>query len=242
MSSEDPDSTAAAVAHARGRSPDVKDTTPPRGREHAPSTHRSRSRSRLRKPKLAGSKLKGMVKSGWKSFKRSSSSRASSSSNASASDVASKDTFDSVALLNTATTTALLDSSNNDKKDMAPTTTLELVVLLMDPLSRRFELLQLEFDSSRAKVSDLLTQIPLSVTEPALQEQPYVGVLDSSGNVQEGSTRLLQAFASSDTNKAKMVLVAKPKGISTKETMRLAKPILTDAQVSKMVRLCFREF
>ena len=108
-------------------------------------------------------------------------------------------------------------------------------MLLMDPLSRRFELLQLEFDSSRAKVSDLLTQIPLSVTEPALQAQPYVGVLDSSANLQECSTRLLEAIGKPDTSKAKMVLVAKPKGLSTKETMRLTKPILTDAQVSKMV-------
>jgi hypothetical protein len=127
---------------------------------------------------------------------------------------------------------------------------MELVVLLMNPACRRFELLKLEFDSSQTKVSDLLTRIPLSATEPKLQEQQFVGVLDHRGHLEDGSTKILEAFRNrvenangnhSQRNKAsttstitrKLVLVAKPKGLSTEETMRLAKPMLTCTQVDK---------
>ena len=103
-------------------------------------------------------------------------------------------------------------------------------------------MLQLEFISSKAKVSDLLTQIPLSVTEQVLQEQPYNGVMDETGVVKVGSTWLVEAFggqaqqAKQPNSSLKLVLVAKPDGLSTKETMQLAKPILTNSQVAKMVR------
>lgn len=233
-----------------------------RGREAVPdnsSPRRPRSRSRLRKPKVAGSKLKGLVKSGWQSMKKLSSSKNSTAS----SDMASRTSTDngSIALNSEigggtaavgsskiAAIKSILNSTAGAKAAAAAAmseSALELVVLVLDPISERFELLQLEFDSWKAKVSDLLTQIPLSVTEPALQELPYVGVLDHRGSLQEGGTRLVEAFGGSSspskkrwaaaTANTKLVLVAKPKGLSTKETVRLAKPILTNTQVSKMV-------
>lgn len=211
-----------------------------------PDMRQARSRSRLRRPKLAGSKLKGMVKDAMRKM----------SNRSSYSDVSSRtSTDDNLIALNNdsggkkvAAIGSIFNSTGGASAAVAasamPEPALELVVLILDPVSRRFELLQLEFDSWRAKVSDLLTQIPLSVTEPALQEKPYVGVLDFQGSLQEGGTRLMEAFggvsASSSPSKkewppTKLVLVAKPKGLSTKETMRLAKPILTSTQVSKMV-------
>jgi hypothetical protein len=238
----------------RGREAAPPASSRGRVRDHAPSTHRSRSRSALRKPKS----VKRMLKSGWNSVRKNLSSQRSNASAASNDVVSRASTTDSVALSESAgigkqpletiltttagtgvaaTATGLVSTLDDDAS------ALELVVLLMDPISRRFELLQLEFDSARAKVSDLLTQIPLSVTETSLQTQEYSGVLDSTGNVQEGSVRLMEAFGYTSrndnnniNNNNKMVLVAKPKGISSKECMRLAKPILSDTQVAKMVR------
>jgi hypothetical protein len=152
---------------------------------------------------------------------------------------------------------------------------LDLVVLLMDPISHRFELLQLEFDEKlKAKVSDLLTQIPISVTEPSLKSIVYDGILDhnyyrssvavaldatavvvsSKDNDAVGrgqykvlpSSRIVEAFGGGNgstsssksktaTPNTKMVLVARPTGISDAETLRLARPILTNKDVSKMV-------
>ena len=223
----------AAAAGGRGRSTDATDS----------SRARSRSKSLSRQAKKAGSKLRGIVKSGMKSLRNvGGGSSTRSKDGVDSRDSSLKSGLNSLAgaeidLLNSGAGAAAGAS--------ASTAQLELVVLLMDPTTRRFELLQLEFDSPKAKVSDLLTQIPASVTEPALKSDSveFVGVLDHTGVVVEGSTKLLNAFGGSDATAAstskkstKMVLVAKPKGVSSKETIRLARPILTDKQVSKMVR------
>lgn len=109
-------------------------------------------------------------------------------------------------------------------------TSLQLVMLLMDPQSRRFELLQLEFDSDKARVSDVIAQIPLSVTEPTLKALSFTGVIDSSGKVMTGDIRLV------DFCKGKTVLAAVPEGVAAKDCVKLARPIICDKQVDKMVR------
>jgi hypothetical protein len=112
--------------------------------------------------------------------------------------------------------------------------TLQLVLLLMDPTTRRFELLQLEFDYDKARVSDIIAQIPISVTEASIKNQQYEGVVDESGKTMNEFVRLI------DFCKGKTVLVALPKGITVKECVRLARPILCDKQVEKMVSLLYR--
>jgi hypothetical protein len=108
--------------------------------------------------------------------------------------------------------------------------TLQLVLLLMDPSTRRFELLQLEFDSDKARVSDVLAQIPISVTEAAIRSQIYQGVIDSNFESKDEFSKLVDFCGS------KTVLVAVPKGLEVKECVRLARPILCDKQVERMVR------
>ena len=106
---------------------------------------------------------------------------------------------------------------------------LEVILLLMDPSSRRFELLQLEFDSDKARVSDILAQIPLSVTEEAIRKQKYKGICDKNGNEQLESVPLVNFCRGMD------VLIALPKSLSVEECSKLAYPILSDAKVLKMV-------
>lgn len=108
---------------------------------------------------------------------------------------------------------------------------LQLVLLLMDPTSRRFELLQLEFDSERARVADIIAQIPISVTEADIREQSYKHVLDENATLRDQSTRLMEFCQT-----GKHVLVAVPEGTPVKDCVRLARPILSDPQVVKMVR------
>jgi hypothetical protein len=107
---------------------------------------------------------------------------------------------------------------------------LQLVLLLVDPSTRRFELLQLEFDSQRARVADIIAQIPVSVTEDAIKKQEYEGVI---GETTEGKGMEVPLF---DFCKEKQVLVALPSGLPVKECVRLARPILNDEQVLRMVR------
>ena len=130
---------------------------------------------------------------------------------------------------------------------------LDLVVLLMHPISHRFELLQLEFDEAdKAKISDLLAQIPLSVTEDCLKDQIYDSILDqnSSDNGRSlvlKSTKLVDAFGrklsktkaedGTTTSSFKMVLVARPQGLSNSDALKMAKPIFTNKDISSMVRM-----
>ena len=107
---------------------------------------------------------------------------------------------------------------------------LRVVMLLMDPTSRRFELLQLEFDSLKALVSDVLAQIPVSVTEESLRKQVYTGICGKDGK-EMAPTKLLADFC-----KGNDVLVAVPEGMPAKDCARLAKPIICDDKVVQMVR------
>jgi hypothetical protein len=106
---------------------------------------------------------------------------------------------------------------------------LKIVLLLMDPVTRRFELLQLEFDSLNATVNDILVQIPVSVTEEALRKQKYVAICGPDAK-EKSSTDMLSNFCVGNG-----VLVAIPDGLQSRECVRLATPILSDTKVTQMV-------
>jgi hypothetical protein len=111
---------------------------------------------------------------------------------------------------------------------------LKVVLLLMDPDTRRFELLQLEFDSLKALVSDVLSQIPVSVTEESLRVKMYAGITGRDG-VEYRPDQLLSGFC-----KGNDILVAVPVGVTAKDCSRLARPILSDDKVVSMV--CWKIF
>jgi hypothetical protein len=110
---------------------------------------------------------------------------------------------------------------------------LKVVLLLMDPETRRFELLQLEFDSLKALVSDVLSQIAVSVTEESLRVKNY-GAITGRDGIEYTPDQLLSTFC-----KGNDILVAVPAGTSAKESSRLARPILSDDKVVSMVRTAY---
>jgi hypothetical protein len=111
-----------------------------------------------------------------------------------------------------------------------PALSLQVILLLMDPKTRRFELLQLEFDSNKALASDVLLQIPLSVTDEQLRNQKYKGVCDRTGLEMIETVRLSEFCKTND------VILAIPEGMLAKECARLARPILSDDEVTSTVR------
>lgn len=108
---------------------------------------------------------------------------------------------------------------------------LQVVLLLMDPKTRRFELLQLEFDSDKAVVADVVSQISLSATEESLRTQKYSGVASRDGKSKK-TTVLLADFCSAND-----VILAIPSGMTAAECAKLATPILGDTKVTAMVSL-----
>lgn len=107
---------------------------------------------------------------------------------------------------------------------------IQVVLLLMDPSSRRFELLQLEFDSNKAMVSDVLRQIQQSATETTLRDMTYVGVSDQTGLEMISHMKLSRFCKGND------IVLAIPSGLTAKATAKLAGPILGDPKVEDMVR------
>jgi hypothetical protein len=107
---------------------------------------------------------------------------------------------------------------------------LKVFLLLLDPQTFRFELLQLEFNSSNALVSDVLAHVPVSCMDDTLRKQAYSGICGRAGQ-EMTSDKLLATFCHENG-----VLVAIPTGLSAKECARLAKAILGDEKAEVMVR------
>lgn len=110
---------------------------------------------------------------------------------------------------------------------------IHVILLLMDPQTRRFELLQLEFDSSTAKVSDIFAQIAVSATEPTLKSQTYKTLTDLKGNGLAANRNLAEYIDAAG------IVIAVPS--TTKEdgaaVAKMAAPILSNANVHKMVSI-----
>jgi hypothetical protein len=104
----------------------------------------------------------------------------------------------------------------------------------MDPQTRRFELLQLEFDAQIAKVEDIFSQIPISATEPSLKNQTYVSICTPSGTEMDSSKELSEYV----TKAAVVIAVPEfPDGSNGVESaVKMAKPILSNPKVARMVR------
>ena len=113
-----------------------------------------------------------------------------------------------------------------------------LVLLLVDPDTLRFELLQLDFDTPQeAKVGDVLEQIKESITEPAIRSLEFHSLVDRKGAQFSATTALAKALT--NRKRSKDILVVLSKGVTTEQCGKLARPILGDSKVISMVRFQF---
>ena len=131
-----------------------------------------------------------------------------------------------------ATTTASIPASDNASAKTTPLgEPVHVILLLMDPQTRRFELLQLEFDSATAKVSDITDQIVISATEPSLIIQTFETLTDLRG-VELVPNKYIAEYVDSAG-----VIVAVPSSTKDrgKAVAAMATPILTNPKVHTMV-------
>jgi hypothetical protein len=111
--------------------------------------------------------------------------------------------------------------------------TVQIILLLMDPTSRRFELLQLEFDSVKAIVQDLLSQIPSAASEESVRDQGYDGICTIDGEEMSCTGKLKDFVEQNEVINA--VVLAMPEGVSPEDCAEMAKPILADKNVIAVV-------
>jgi hypothetical protein len=128
----------------------------------------------------------------------------------------------------TSKVSSMVDTANSPLVDP-----LHVILLLMDTKTRRFELLQLEFDSGNAKVKDIFDQIPLSATEPTLKNQPYDRLCNLKGDDLDSNADLKSYITGAG------IVIAVPSDAKEKSSSvaRMANPILTNAKVHSMVRV-----
>lgn len=107
----------------------------------------------------------------------------------------------------------------------------QVILLIMDPASRRFELLQLEFDSAMSKIADIFQQIPEAATEEILQKTTYKAIITPKGEELKPEMSLSE-FAGGAT-----VVIAVPQNTeeSLEKCAAMAVPILTNNKVHKML-------
>jgi len=108
---------------------------------------------------------------------------------------------------------------------------IHIILLLMDPQTRRFELLQLEFDTNKACVADILQQIPISATEESLRTQTFDCVCDTDGKEYDQDKPI------SEYVDGTAIVIAVPKTASNgaESVAKMAKPILLDPKVEEML-------
>ena len=151
--------------------------------------------------------------------------------------VASVNWHDDVSSINNLTAdgrsvrTCTITSAAKSPEAKAAMYSLSLVVLLIDINSRRFELLQLQFDSEDAKVSDILLQVPESATIESLRNQSFDQIVTADGEGRALDKKLVEFCDGCD------LLVAIPAGLSPQGAVRLAKPILANPKIYETVRV-----
>ena len=106
-----------------------------------------------------------------------------------------------------------------------------IVLVLMDPQTRRFDLLQLEFNSATVKVSDVIDQIVISATDPSLRIQTYETLTDLQGIELVPSKYIAEYIDSAG------VVLAVPSSCTDKgeAVVKQANTILTDPKFHTMV-------
>lgn len=104
-----------------------------------------------------------------------------------------------------------------------------IVLLLLDPETRRFELFHLDFESSQISVAEVLAQSCGSITAESLQKVTYSGLMTSDGVHRTGSDVLSNFCIGND------VLVGIPSTCSAEKIVQLASPILVDKNIVTMI-------
>jgi len=125
--------------------------------------------------------------------------------------------------------------------------TLRLVALLMNPLLKKFEILQLEFPKANgAVVADALVQIREKVTDPVLRSTNWEGIClvvqnETRPGVVSGDELLTSLLMSHYNIESGDTVIAIPEGLTGKKCIRIAAPIINGPQMTKIVRRLHRK-
>jgi len=133
----------------------------------------------------------------------------------------------------------LLSSSGRRKSDP---NSYKIFLLLLQPKLKTFELIQLIYSPTDTTVGEIIAMIPDNATEPALGTQTYTGLCRPKTEEEIVNHELLasESRTSTGVNSAKItlgeILVAIPEGYTGPEVAVLAKQILANPKIVKLLK------
>eukprot|EP00339_Tiarina_fusa_P022053 CAMPEP_0117069636 /NCGR_PEP_ID=MMETSP0472-20121206/48861_1 /TAXON_ID=693140 ORGANISM="Tiarina fusus, Strain LIS" /NCGR_SAMPLE_ID=MMETSP0472 /ASSEMBLY_ACC=CAM_ASM_000603 /LENGTH=625 /DNA_ID=CAMNT_0004792293 /DNA_START=230 /DNA_END=2108 /DNA_ORIENTATION=+ len=116
----------------------------------------------------------------------------------------------------------------------------KIFILLLQPESKIFELIQLIYNPNDTSVGNILTMIPENATEAALGSQDYVGLCRPKTQEELLEKDILASEARPGLVSAKItlgeILVAIPKGFTGQDVSTLSKQILANPKIVKLLK------
>lgn len=132
------------------------------------------------------------------------------------------------------------DSSAGTATD-APPSTVQIFLLLLEPNTKAFELIQLVYPRKNTRVGDLLKMIPKNATEPALASQAYIGITRPKRRAEPvtdlkrlASNSIFNAQGTAGIGQGEIIL-AIPSHSSASQIVGLSKQILASSQIQKLI-------
>lgn len=116
----------------------------------------------------------------------------------------------------------------------------KVFLLLIQPKSKIFELIQVFYTPSETTIGDLLSMIPTNATEPALGTQQYAGFCRPKDGNEIVNTSLMASSHNSEADCAKItlgeILVAIPVGYNGAQCAAISQPILANRKILKLLK------
>jgi hypothetical protein len=128
--------------------------------------------------------------------------------------------------------------------------TIKIFLLLLEPESKIFERIQLQFPVRNTTLADVLKLIPMNATETALARQHYIGITRPRRRAEPVTNLKLPATVYSGREPEKCatttttanivhgeIILAIPAAASAREIVRLSKQILANAHIQKKLHV-----
>jgi hypothetical protein len=137
-------------------------------------------------------------------------------------------------------------NKSNSNTDSSPVETVKIFLLLVEPKSKVFELIQLLYPRKNTKVIDLINMIPQNATEHVLATQTYVGITRPKRRAEPIIDLNMLASTNSRDNtttqptamiEAGEIIVVIPALTSPKEIVVLSKQILSSSHIQKLISI-----
>lgn len=120
------------------------------------------------------------------------------------------------------------------------TAVFKIFLLLIQPKSKIFELIQVIYAPSKTTIGGILEMIPANATEPALGSQAYAGLCRPKDGNEITEMNQMASSHNSEAECAKIclgeILVAIPVGYSGAQCATMSKPILANPKIVKLLK------